>query len=101
MWTLAYLLIAQLVPDAFDFPGRAGSGRSIGSFDALYFSFVALRTWAKAMSCRSRRVARMLAMVEAMTGVFFVSVLIARLVSLYTTEAALDGMSEEDDRRDP
>ena len=40
-------------------------------------------------------VARMLAMVEAMTGVFFVSVLIARLVSLYTTEAALDGMSEE------
>ena len=46
-------------------------------------------------------VARMLAMVEAMTGVFFVSVLISRLVSLYTTEAALDGMSEEDDRRDP
>jgi hypothetical protein len=46
-------------------------------------------------------VARMLAMVEAMTGVFFVSVLIARLVSLYTTEAALEGIGDSSKRQDP
>jgi hypothetical protein len=102
LWTLAYLLVAQLVPDAFDFPGKAASGRSIGSFDALYFSFVTLSTMGYGDVLPVARVARMLAMMEAMTGVFFISVLIARLVALYTTEAALEGVSSssESETRD-
>lgn len=101
LWTLAYLLIAQLVPDAFDFPGRAVSGRSLGGFEALYFSFVTLSTMGYGDVLPVAPVARMLAMVEAMTGVFFVSVLIARLVSLYTTEAALEGIGDSSKRQDP
>jgi len=100
LWTLAYLLIAQLVPDAFDFPGKA-AGHSIGSFDALYFSFVTLSTMGYGDVLPVAPVARMLAIVEAMTGVFFISVLIARLVALYTTEAALEGMTDNSERQDP
>ena len=98
LWTLAYLLIAQLVPDAFDFPGKT-AGHSIGSFDALYFSFVTLSTMGYGDVLPVAPVARMLAIMEAMTGVFFISVLIARLVALYTTEAALEGITDNNGER--
>ena len=95
LWTLAYLLAAQLVPDAFNLPGKAAPGQGINSFEALYFSFVTLSTMGYGDILPTASVTRMMAIVEAMTGVFFVSVLIARLVALYTTEAALDGMSDD------
>jgi hypothetical protein len=100
LFALAYLLIAQLVPDAFEFPGRATSGRPLGSFEAVYYSFVTLSTMGYGDVLPLVPVARMLAMVEAMTGVFFISVLIARLVALYTTEAALEGTGGSNEPRD-
>lgn len=53
-------------------------------FDALYFSFVTLTC----LGCNDivpvSRVARMLMMVEATTGVLYLAVMIARLVALYS-----------------
>ena len=84
LWSLAYLLIASLVPDAFVLPADSGPKKSIDPFSALYFSFVTLSTVGYGDIVPAARVARMLAVLEAITGVLYLSVLVARLVTLYT-----------------
>jgi hypothetical protein len=83
MWTPAYLMISQLSPGSFSGVHLAAN-QSLGRFDALYLSFVTLTS----MGCNDitplSKVARMLVMVEALTGVLFLGVLIARLVALYS-----------------
>ncbi len=56
-------------------------------FQALYFSFITLSTIGYGDITVSK-LARMLAIVEAVTGMFYVSLLIARLVSLYSSNRA-------------
>jgi voltage-gated potassium channel Kch len=84
LWGLAYTLVAQLNPNAFshNIPGTA---TTMSGFTAIYFSFMTLMTVGYGDITPVADVARMLAMVEAMTGTLFVGVLIARLVSLYST----------------
>ena len=53
--------------------------------NALYYSFVTLTTMGYGDILPVSRVARMLAILEATTGVLFMSVLIAKLVALYST----------------
>jgi hypothetical protein len=53
-------------------------------FEALYFSFVTLTTVGYGDIIPVSNAARMLAVTEAATGLFFVAVLIARLVSHYS-----------------
>jgi hypothetical protein len=53
-------------------------------FNAFYFSFVTLSTVGYGDITPVSKVARMLAALEAMTGLLYVAVLIARLVSLYS-----------------
>ena len=85
MWTLAYWLVDQLTPGgAFSFNTNAGR-QSMNGFNALYFSFVTLSTVGYGDITPLSRIARWLAAMEAMTGLLYVTVLIARLVSLYST----------------
>jgi hypothetical protein len=90
MWTMAYWLVDQLTPGgAFSFNTNAGS-RSMNGFNAFYFSFVTLSTVGYGDITPVSKVARMLAAMEAMTGLLYVAVLIARLVSLYSTPKSND-----------
>jgi hypothetical protein len=83
MWTIAYWLVAQVTPTAFAFNTDAGK-QSMNGFNAFYFSFITLSTVGYGDITPVSTAARMLAAMEAMTGLLYVAVLIARLVALYS-----------------
>jgi len=71
MWTLAYWLVDQLTPGgAFSFNTNSGT-RSMNGFTGFYFSFITLST-------------------VGYGGLLYVAVLIARLVSLYSSPKSDD-----------
>ncbi len=90
MWTIAYWLVDQLTPGgAFSFNTNAGP-HSMSGFTGFYFSFVTLSTVGYGDITPVSRIARWLAAMEAMTGLLYVAVLIARLVSLYSSPKSDD-----------
>src|SRR5690242_2909511 len=89
LWTVAYWLVDQLTPGAFAFNTNEGR-QSIGGFNAFYFSFITLSTVGYGDITPVSKVARMLAAMEAMTGLLYVAVLIARLVAIYSSQSRSD-----------
>jgi ion channel len=90
IWTMAYWLVDQLTPGgAFAFNTNAGT-HSINGFTGFYFSFITLSTVGYGDITPVSRIARWLAAMEAMTGLLYVAVLIARLVALYSTPKSHD-----------
>src|SRR6059058_2399278 len=90
IWTMAYWLVDQLTPGgAFSFNTNAGP-RSINGFNAFYFSFITLSTVGYGDITPVSTIARWLAAMEAMTGLLYVAVLIARLVSLYSSPGSAE-----------
>src|SRR6266550_2039280 len=89
MWTVAYWLVDQITPGAFAFNTNGGR-QSMNGFNAFYFSFVTLSTVGYGDITPVSKAARMLAAMEAMTGLLYVAVLIARLVALYSTPKSHD-----------
>lgn len=79
-WWFAYLTIEALLPGSF---AGASSMGSDGGQDLLYFSFVTLTTVGFGDIAPVTPPARAFAMVEAIVGVLFLAILIARLVGLY------------------
>ena len=93
MWTMAYWLVDQLTPGgAFSFNTNAGT-RSINGFNGFYFSFITLSTVGYGDITPVSKIARWLAAMEAMTGLLYVAVLIARLVSLYSSPKSDDSQN--------
>jgi voltage-gated potassium channel len=89
-WTMAYWLVDQLTPGgAFSYNTNAGP-RSMNGFTGFYFSFITLSTVGYGDITPVSRIARWLAAMEAMTGLLYVAVLIARLVSLYSSPKSND-----------
>ena len=85
MWTVAYWLVDQLTPGgAFSFNTNRGA-QSMNGFTGFYFSFITVSTVGYGDITPVSRAARWLAAMEAMTGLLYVAVLIARLVSLYSS----------------
>jgi hypothetical protein len=84
LWATGYILLGQLDPLAFNFtlPGQTMDG-----FEAFYFSFVTLSTIGYGDITPVSRVAKMLCVMEAITGMFYVAVLVARLVSIYSNHS--------------
>jgi len=80
VWAMLYLLVGFLDPKAYQLP----SDKVFDGFNALYFSFVTLTTIGYGDIAPIAPVARMLAILEAVTGILFPAVLIARLVTMYT-----------------
>ena len=93
LWALAYIMVGRLIPDAFAF---SVSGQSMNGANALYYSFVTLTTMGYGDILPVSRVARMLAITEATTGVLYMSVLIARLVGMYSTVTPIEDKSDSD-----
>ena len=83
LWATGYILLGQLNPKAFGF---AVPGQTMDGFEAFYFSFVTLSTIGYGDITPVSRVARMLCVMEAVTGMFYVAVLVARLVSIYSSK---------------
>jgi hypothetical protein len=86
LWVLAYMLAARAVPDSFSLTAGPADHRSMDGFTAFYFSFATLTTVGYGDIAPVSNVARMLAVMEAVTGLFYVAVLISRLVALYSTQ---------------
>ena len=90
MWTVAYWLVDQLTPGgAFSFNTSRGA-QSMNGFTGFYFSFITLSTVGYGDITPVSQAARWLAAMEAMTGLLYVAVLIARLVSLYSSAKSED-----------
>ena len=85
IWTTAYWLVAHFNPEAFAFNTSTGTKETMEGFNAFYFSFVTLSTVGYGDITPVSKIARTLAAMEAMTGLLYVAVLIARLVGLYST----------------
>jgi hypothetical protein len=89
-WSMAYWLVDQLTPGgAFSF-NTSVEPKSMDGFNGFYFSFITLSTVGYGDITPVSRIARWLAAMEAMTGLLYVAVLIARLVSLYSTPKSND-----------
>lgn len=83
LWTFAYVWVSQVSPNAFTISGKPDS-HELSGFDALYFSYVTLTTVGFGDITPTAPTARMLAVLEALTGTIYLAVLVARLVSLYS-----------------
>jgi Ion channel len=88
MWTMAYWLVALVTPNAFAFNTTTGAKESMQGFNAFYFSLVTLSTVGYGDITPVSKLARILAALEAMTGLLYIAVLIARLVSVYSSRQA-------------
>jgi len=95
LWAFAYTLVARLIPGSFDFTVKGDPYRSMAGFEALYFSFSTLTTVGYGDIIPVSNPARMLAMMEATTGVLYVAVLIARLVGHYSGNRPADITSSQ------
>jgi len=62
----------------------------MNGFTGFYFSFITLSTVGYGDITPVSRIARWLAAMEAMTGLLYVAVLIARLVSLYSAPGSAE-----------
>ncbi len=84
-WSFIYLMVADLAPGSFTFIGGP-SGRQLVGLEAVYYSFVTLSTIGYGDIVPASPASRMLSVLEATTGLFYVTVLMARLVSLHSRE---------------
>ena len=68
IWALAYAFLAQLSPDSFAFAANPHSSGRMDRFNAFYFSFVTLSTVGFGDVTPVSKLARTLAVMEAVTG---------------------------------
>jgi len=87
LWSQAYVLLAQITPDTFQFPVTEHPARHMGGFNAFYFSFSTLTTAGFGDITPMSKVARTLAIMEAVTGNLYLAILISRLVGKYSASA--------------
>jgi hypothetical protein len=83
---VAHELAGRLIPHSYAFAPGSPPDRAMAGFEALYYSFGTLAPINYGDIVPVSNVARMLTMVEATTGLFFVTMLIARLVALYSSD---------------
>lgn len=84
LWSLAYKLLGIVSPGAFLITSADHAEQTMTSFDSFYFSFSTISSVGYGDITPVTKVARMLAVMEAVTGILYVAVLISRLVSLYS-----------------
>jgi voltage-gated potassium channel len=90
LWAVVYMLVDRAMPGSFVFTAGSDSARSMNGFTALYFSVVTLCTVGFGDIVPVSGAARMLAMFEGAAGVFFIAVILSRLVSLFAVERRRD-----------
>jgi hypothetical protein len=96
VWAMAYELIWVIAPESFVVNPTAEGGRSINGFEALYFSFGTLAPISDNDIVPISNLARLLVMVEAIVGMLFMGMLIARLVGIYSNEDATEELVRQE-----
>ena len=87
VWALLYNMVYLLDPDAF-----SSSVETLELFESMfYFSFTTLTTLGYGDITPVSNLARTLANLEAIAGMMYPSIFIARLVGLYTAQEMSDG----------
>lgn len=81
-WALIFSIIHTVLPHALDF-GKPGESEKWSSY--IYLSFMTLTTLGYGDITSSNAVVQIWSILEAIVGVLFQAILIARLVSLYGT----------------
>ena len=93
VWAMAYELLWLMSPQSF----IVTDNRLINGFEALYFSFGTLAPINDNDIVPRSNLARMLVMMEAIIGMLFMGMLIARLVGIYSNEEAAEKLAEFED----
>lgn len=83
IWTLLYLMIAQAVPEAFI--GLKQAPWLDNFANVAYYSFVTLTTLGYGDISPVAPIARFLAYMEAITGAFYMAILVASLIGIRTS----------------
>lgn len=86
LWVPAYELTAHLTPSAFAFTKGQSDGSLMKGFNTFYFSLVTLCTVGYGDVTPVSKVARMLVVMETISGLFYMAVLVSRLVAVYSTQ---------------
>ncbi len=88
LWSFMFTLVAGLNPEAFVVTYSTTSGHVMKGANSMYFSFATLCTIGYGDIVPVSTTARMLAILEAVAGMFYMTMLIARLVALYSSDPA-------------
>ncbi len=84
-WTVCYLLILELLPNAFN--GLDALPWLNNLFNAMYFSFITLTTVGYCDISPTLPIAQFFVFMESIVGSFYLAILVASLVSLRLTQA--------------
>jgi hypothetical protein len=90
-WSFLYTLLARSDPSAITFTSPSDAKAVLAGFNALYFSVQVLTTITFGDIVPVSNTARMMALVEAIVGVFYLAILVARLVGLYSGGESSNG----------
>jgi hypothetical protein len=88
-----YTLMTLFDPASLQFPGGAPTSDQVVQFDMVYFSFVTLATLGYGDIVPVSDLARSTAILEAITGQFYVAVVVAVLVSAFVAQRLEDQAS--------
>lgn len=83
-FAVGYMIASRADPGAFSLPPSHPPGATLSGADALYFSVTTITTAGFGDLAPVSPAARGLAVAESVTGVLFLAVFMARLVSAYT-----------------
>jgi hypothetical protein len=86
IWAYAYMIIAGQDPESFSFNSGSLASDTMSQSSASYFSFMTLTTTGYGDITPVSHMARTLAVMESVTGTFYVTILIARLVAMYSSQ---------------
>ena len=96
-WTQVYVLLIRLDPGSFSFPPGAPVQSDRIWVDLLYYSFATLTTLGYGDITPLSRYARAISLLEAVTGVLYIAMLVARMVGLYAASVRLHRSTEGSD----
>jgi len=95
LWSFAYRIVSEIDPQAFVITVNGMPNEPIVGFNAIYFSLTTLCTVGPGDIVPVTNIARMLMAMEAITGTLYITVFIARLVALYTSQVSAAGAKEK------
>lgn len=84
MWGLIYKLLGDMNPNSFSFNNPGSSEHTMTNSNAFYFSFATISSVGYGDITPVSKVARMFSVLEAIIGLFYMAVMISRLVTLYS-----------------
>ncbi len=88
IWAMVYKLLGNIDPHSFFFANVPNAEQTMTNANSFYFSFATISSVGYGDITPASKVARMLSVMEAITGLFFMAVLISRLVSLYSPKTS-------------